>query len=70
VIDSGPGIPAADRARVFERFQRGEDARSTGSGLGLPIARLCARAMDGSVEYFEPAGGGAGFVVELPIVPR
>ncbi|HVZ48081.1 MAG TPA: ATP-binding protein, partial [Gemmatimonadaceae bacterium] len=46
VIDSGPGIPPAQRERIFERFYRGEDARTlaegTGAGLGLAIARWVA----------------------------
>jgi two-component system sensor histidine kinase TctE len=68
VTDDGPGIPAADRTRVFERFQRGDAASGTGSGLGLPIARLCARAMGGDVTHFDPPNGnGAGFAIELPL---
>ena len=42
VEDSGPGIPAADRERVFDRFFRGTQAGATGSGLGLAIARAIA----------------------------
>jgi two-component system sensor histidine kinase TctE len=68
VTDDGPGVPAADRTRVFERFQRGDAASGTGSGLGLPIARLCARAMGGDVTHFDPPNGnGAGFAIELPL---
>jgi len=68
VTDDGPGIPKDDRTRVFERFQRGDAASGTGSGLGLPIARLCAQAMGGDVIYFTPPHGiGAGFAIELPM---
>jgi two-component system sensor histidine kinase TctE len=68
VTDNGPGIPPVDRSRIFERFQRGDDAGRPGSGLGLPIARMCARALDGDVSYFEPPHGkGAGFAIELPL---
>jgi len=54
VIDDGPGVSVADRARVLGRFQLGDEASGTGSGLGLPIARLCARAMGDDVTYFDP----------------
>ena len=68
VTDNGPGIAVQDRERVFERFQRGEAAPGTGSGLGLPIARLCARALGGDLTYFDPPGGrGAGFAIDLPL---
>jgi two-component system sensor histidine kinase TctE len=66
VVDDGPGIAVADRERIFERFQRGDAASGTGSGLGLPIARLCARAMGGDVACFDPPERrGGGFVIEL-----
>jgi signal transduction histidine kinase len=67
VEDAGPGIPEADRARIFEPFQRATSAaHSTGAGLGLSIVRQIARAHGGSVEYEPCAGGGSRFVVTLP----
>lgn len=71
VRDDGPGIPEADRERVFERLVRLDPARSspTGSGLGLPIARGIAEAHGGSLALVaDPpdAGPGAHFRLELP----
>ena len=49
VRDDGPGIPAADRQRVFGRFQRGTDPRASGSGLGLAIVAAAAQRLGASV---------------------
>ena len=70
VTDSGPGVPAADRERIFERLVRLDGARSSpGSGLGLAIARGYARAHGGDVRCLEPpSGAGALFRLALPIV--
>jgi signal transduction histidine kinase len=69
VTDDGPGIPAADRERVFERFARLDDARSRdagGTGLGLPIAaELVARA-GGRIALTDAPGGGLRAEVRLP----
>ncbi len=73
VADDGPGVPAADRERVFERFARLDDARSRdegGSGLGLAIVRELARAAGGSVLLTDaPGGSGLAAVVQLPARP-
>ncbi len=69
VCDDGPGIPAADRERVFERFTRLDDARSRdegGSGLGLAIARDIATRLGGSLTV-EDAPAGARLVARLPL---
>ena len=69
VADDGPGIPAADRARVFERFARLDSARAraTGSsGLGLAIARAIVDRLGGTLELEEPEQPGASFVIRLP----
>ncbi|WP_436699808.1 sensor histidine kinase [Nocardioides sp. BYT-33-1] len=69
VEDDGSGIAPADRARVFERFVRLDDARARdagGSGLGLAIVREVVTAHGGSVVVEESARGGARFVVRLP----
>ncbi|MFD0541461.1 sensor histidine kinase [Actinomadura luteofluorescens] len=69
VHDDGPGIPFADRDRVFERFARLDPARSRdkgGSGLGLPIAREIAAAHGGTVRVADGAYG-ARLVLWLPL---
>ncbi|MFB9762779.1 sensor histidine kinase [Nocardioides kongjuensis] len=69
VEDDGPGVPVAERERVFERFRRLDDARSRdagGSGLGLAIVREVVATHGGSVELDSSPLGGARFVVRLP----
>jgi signal transduction histidine kinase len=68
VADDGPGIPAAQRERVFERFTRLDDARSRavgGAGLGLAIVRELARSQGGDVTL-EDNAPGLRAVVRLP----
>ena len=69
VADTGPGIPAADRERVFERFVRLDPARSatSGAGLGLPIARWITEQHGGTLALEENAAGGRLFIVRLPL---
>ncbi|MFO1255340.1 MAG: HAMP domain-containing sensor histidine kinase [Sphingomonadaceae bacterium] len=63
--DNGPGVPEADRVRVFDPFFTSK--RDTGgTGLGLPIARALAESRGGSLELGE-GGGGACFVLTLPV---
>jgi signal transduction histidine kinase len=73
VRDDGPGVAPADRDLVFERFHRGDPARSpgaggAGSGLGLAIVRSLVERAGGTVELLpdDPARPGACFRVELP----
>ena len=69
VLDAGPGIPEADRSRVFDRFHRVEATRTMpGSGLGLAIVRQVAEAHGGSVSATEAPGGGAAVGFVLPTV--
>lgn len=71
VTDDGPGVPVADRTRIFERFARLDDARSRdagGTGLGLAIVREIVRAHNARV-LVEDAGPGARFVVRFPTPP-
>lgn len=69
VDDDGPGIPTGDRARVFDRFVRLDDARARddgGSGLGLAIVGAIVHAHGGGVSVGEAPTGGARFDVVLP----
>jgi two-component system sensor histidine kinase MprB len=67
VRDHGPGIPAADRPHVFDRFYRGSAARGRpGSGLGLAIVRQVAETHGGTIAVDEAAGGGARFELRQP----
>jgi two-component system OmpR family sensor kinase len=69
VEDEGPGIPAEDAARIFERFYRGDPSRSResgGGGLGLSIVSAVAEAHGGSAAYEPRPGGGSRFVVRIP----
>jgi len=69
VDDDGPGVPAAERERIFERFVRLDEARARdagGSGLGLAIVRAIAAAEGGSVGVEDSPLGGARFSVVLP----
>jgi signal transduction histidine kinase len=71
ITDTGPGIAAEDRARLFARFSRGAtQASGEGTGLGLYVSRQLARAMDGDLRL-EPAraGVGAAFTIVLPGEP-
>jgi signal transduction histidine kinase len=64
VADDGPGIPQAEHALVFERFYRGQEARASGSGLGLSIVREVVERHHGSVRLLSGVGGG-GLKVEV-----
>ncbi|MGZ2744503.1 ATP-binding protein [Burkholderia stagnalis] len=69
VDDDGPGIPAADRGRVFEPFQRldsSRDRQTGGFGLGLAIVRRVALVHGGDVRLEDSPLGGARFVMTLP----
>ena len=70
IVDHGPGIAAADRPRVFERFFRTDASRtrtSGGSGLGLSIVAALVSAHHGKVSVEETPGGGATLRVALPL---
>ncbi len=69
VWDNGPGVPPADRERIFERLVRldhGRSADAGGSGLGLAIARGYARAHGGDLTCDDPRGPGTVFRLTLP----
>src|SRR5262245_52648040 len=70
VQDNGPGIPIGMRERIFERFIQVEDKatrRHGGAGLGLAIVKEFVELHHGSIRETTPAGGGALFVVTLPL---
>ncbi len=70
VADQGPGIPARDLPRIFERFYRADKARSRaigGTGLGLAIVKHIAQLHGGRVEAHSAVGAGAKVSVILPI---
>jgi two-component system sensor histidine kinase KdpD len=70
IVDRGPGIPEADRDRVFVPFQRlGDTDNTTGVGLGLALSRGLTEAMGGSLEPEETPGGGLTMTISLPAAP-
>jgi signal transduction histidine kinase len=70
VSDRGPGIPVADRERIFERFARGADPGEEGGfGLGLAIGRELSERMGGSLVLDGCDGGVTTFVLRLPAAP-
>jgi signal transduction histidine kinase len=66
VRDTGPGINEADRARIFEPFERGVRPVGSGSGLGLAIAREVLALHQGAIEVENIEGGGTVFHITLP----
>jgi signal transduction histidine kinase len=74
VDDEGPGVPEQDRLHIFDRFNRGQAAgrrsRSDGVGLGLALVDEHVRLHHGRVWVEDRPGGGARFVVELPVKSR
>lgn len=67
-MDRGPGIPRESEDRIFERFYRVDNSlaqATSGSGLGLPIARALARGMGGDITYSPRPGGGSVFTLKL-----
>ena len=71
VSDTGPGLNAEQKQRLFRRFEQAEGARTSaryrGSGLGLAICQELAAAMDGRIDVDSEPGQGTRFIVELPL---
>jgi two-component system sensor histidine kinase KdpD len=71
VDDEGAGLPPGDPARLFDKFQRGqEEGTVVGVGLGLAICRAIVLAHGGTIEARNRAGGGARFEFTLPVVEQ
>jgi signal transduction histidine kinase len=68
VSDTGPGLPADERERVFDRFYRGRDSKAPGSGLGLAIVREVAR-LHGGGTFIGDGPGGRGLTVGFWLPP-
>lgn len=70
VMDTGPGIPAEERARIFDAFYQGKTPQGghvKGTGIGLSVVTEFVNAHGGSIEILEAPGGGAHFRVRLPL---
>jgi len=68
VEDDGPGLPPGDPDRLFAKFQRGRSEGDVpGAGLGLAICRAVVQAHGGRISASNREGGGASFVITLPI---
>src|SRR3546814_13961646 len=66
VSDGGPGIAEPDRARAFERFQRGSATDAPGSGLGLAIVKRVVDAHGGRLDLADRPGGGLAVTLRFP----
>ncbi len=67
VRDEGPGLPPGDPEKLFERFQRGDRASTSGYGLGLAICRAVVKAHGGSITADRNRPAGAAFTITLPL---
>lgn len=71
IEDSGPGVPPAERERIFDRFRQAEPSsghRFGGTGLGLAIVKEYVELHQGSVHVEESGLGGAAFVIRVPVI--
>jgi PAS domain S-box-containing protein len=72
ITDSGPGIPAGDKERIFERFVRihSGGAQVQGTGIGLSFCQLAVTAQDGRIWVEDAPQGGSCFLFTLPGIPE
>jgi len=69
IKDDGPGIPLEEQARIFDRFYRGDPARSRGgTGLGLALVRSIVTLHKGQIAVESEVGKGTCFRVTLPLM--
>ena len=66
IEDTGPGLPSAVRAQLFDRFVRGERESQSGAGLGLAIVKRISEHLAWAVRLEERVGGGSCFVLLFP----
>lgn len=67
VVDTGPGVPLQERARIFEKFTQGQMETRMGTGLGLTFCRMAVEAHNGSLRVEDgPKGIGSRFIFTLP----
>jgi cell cycle sensor histidine kinase DivJ len=70
-IDTGPGIPEAERARLGAAYERGVSGRhAEGTGLGLALVRALAALHGGILSFHDAPGGGALVRIEMPVIAR
>ncbi len=69
VQDRGPGIPAEGKSQLFQKFARLDGSGTESTGLGLFISRSLVEAQGGRISVEDTPGGGATFVVRLPLAP-
>jgi signal transduction histidine kinase len=65
VIDTGPGVPADARDRIFDRFYRSDGSKASGAGLGLSLARGAIEAIGGRLTLERSGSGGSTFRITL-----
>ncbi|MGB3118406.1 MAG: ATP-binding protein [Verrucomicrobiales bacterium] len=70
VRDHGPGVAEGAESRIFEKFFRAPDSAAGGTGLGLAISRGLMRALHGDIAAQNQPGGGAEFILRLPVKTR
>jgi two-component system sensor histidine kinase KdpD len=70
VKDNGPGIPASEQERIFDKFTRLQtDSAPKGLGLGLAYSRLALQAHSGKIWVESEIGAGSKFIFSLPVAP-